>query len=100
MISENTVVTVADGLSVADLDGEAVVLSSHTSTYFGLNEVGARAFELAQRPRTIGEIVEMMLGEYEVNRDQLVRDLLHFFGEMDKAKLIETGDVETDDLAA
>src|SRR5690606_10189215 len=40
MISEDTVVSVANGLSVAELDGEAVVLSSHTSTYFGLNEVG------------------------------------------------------------
>jgi hypothetical protein len=88
MLTEDSVVAVSDGLSVADLDGEAVILSS--STYFGLNEVGARAFELARRPRSIREIVATMLGEYAVDPDTLTVDLLRFFGAMQEARLVDT----------
>jgi hypothetical protein len=88
LLTEDTVIAAADGLSVADLDGEAVVLSPHNSTYFGLNAVGARAFALVRQPRPIREIVEAMLREYEASQDQLTGDLLRFFQEMKEARLI------------
>lgn len=93
-VTEDTTVVAAAGLSVAELDGEAVILSPHTSDYFGLNEVAARAFALAHRPRRVGDIVDTLLQEYEADRETLVEDLLRFFGQMKKAELIETDGIE------
>ena len=91
MITEDTVVATADGLSVADLEGEAVILSSRTSAYFGLNEVGARAFQLAQQARSVRDIVGVMIHEYGASREQLTEDLVGFFRKMEEANLIVIG---------
>jgi hypothetical protein len=98
-ITVDTVITVADDLMVADFDGEAVVLSLHRGAYFGLNEVGTRAFELARRPRPVRALVDAMLQEYDAEREELAGDLLRFLAEMREAGLIVTGGVGADGTA-
>ena len=88
MITEDTILHVVGDLEVADLDGEAVILSPQTGTYYGLNEVGARAFELTERPLAIGELVDMLLQEFDVSREQLLTDLIRFFTDMEEANLV------------
>ncbi|MDX1420387.1 MAG: PqqD family protein [Rubricoccaceae bacterium] len=90
MVTEDTVVVAAEGLSVAELDGEAVILSPHTSAYFGLNDVGARAFALAHQPRRLREIIETMHEEFDADRETLAEDLVRFFAQLVEAELIET----------
>jgi len=72
-----------------DLAGEAVILNVSSGEYFGLNELGARIWNLIQEPRTVGELFEIVLGEYEVTPDQLERDLSSLFEEMATKELIE-----------
>lgn len=92
MITENTVIHVVEALEVAELDGEAVIMSPHTGEYYGLNEVGARAFELAVRPRSVGEMTEMLLDEFDVSRERLLADLTRFFSDMNEANLVTLGE--------
>lgn len=92
MVTEQSTVVVTPGLTAADLGGEAVVLDPQSGRYYGLNELGARIFELARRPRSVERIVQALLQEYDVEVDQLKVDLLAFLREMEERNLIEAMD--------
>lgn len=55
---------------------ETVVLDLASGTYFGLDRVGARLWHLLGEGKTLSEICNVMLDEYEVSREELERDAL------------------------
>jgi hypothetical protein len=61
---------------------ETVILELASGTYFGLDPVGARVWQLLGKGRTLAEICETMLEEYEVEREQLETDVLRLTGEL------------------
>jgi len=65
-----------------DLDDEAVVLSLEGGVYFGLNPVGTRIWRLVQQPRTVREVRDCLVGEYDVDPRRGERDLLAFLGQL------------------
>jgi len=68
---------------------EVVILDLASGTYFGLDPVGARVWELMTDGLTLGEICTQMLEEYEVSRDDLERDVLSLATELRDQHLIE-----------
>lgn len=60
-----------------------------TASYYGLNRVGARIWELVQDPRSIGAIRDAIVAEYEVEPDRCERDVLELLGRLSEAGLIE-----------
>lgn len=92
MLTEQSTVVVAQGLTAADLGGEAVVLDPNSGRYYGLNELGARIFELARKPRSVERIIATLLQEYNVEAEKLKGDLLAFLQEMEQRQLIEVTD--------
>ncbi|MCP9929787.1 PqqD family protein [Cyanobium sp. AMD-g] len=55
---------------------ETVILHLATGTYYGLDPVGARMWELMLAGQSLAEIRDQMLQEYAVEAAQLERDLL------------------------
>lgn len=55
---------------------ETVILDLAGGTYYGLDPVGARVWQLMGEGKALGEICETLLGEYDVTREQLERDVL------------------------
>ena len=92
MVTEQSTVVVVPGLTAADLGGEAVVLDPNSGRYYGLNELGARIFELARKPRTVERIMSTLLQEYDVEEEKLKGDLLAFLHQMEQRQLIEATD--------
>jgi hypothetical protein len=60
----------------AKLSGEAVILGLKDSVYYGLDGSGARIWELAQQPVTLGSIADALSLEFDVERDIAMRDLI------------------------
>jgi hypothetical protein len=58
------------------MDNEAVVLDLASASYFGLNEVGARFWQILSENPEFQRAHSTLLSEYEVEPDQLMRDLL------------------------
>jgi len=52
-----------------DLVEEAALLNLKDGVYYGLNPVGARIWNLLQKPITAGEILEVIIEEYDVEKD-------------------------------
>ena len=91
-ISErSTVVATKDQVS-ADLSGEAAILNLKTSTYFGLNTVGASIWKLIQEPKTVSQIRDAIVEEYDVEPDRCEHDILELLQELLKYGLIEIVD--------
>lgn len=67
---------------------EVVILDLATGTYFGLDPVGARIWELMGEGKTLAEVCEQMLAEYEVSREELERDILRLADELAQQGLI------------
>ena len=64
-------------------------MSLADGTYYGLDAVGARVWELLQRPSTVAELRDAVLREYEVEEEQCTRDLLVLLEQMMNAHLIK-----------
>lgn len=61
---------------------ETVILDLASGTYFGLDPVGARIWELLGEGRTLGQVCDQMLEEYAVSREELERDTLRLTQEL------------------
>src|SRR5688500_11270253 len=78
---------------VAKLVGEELVLLDYEGeVYYGLDPVGARIWELLAAGRTLGEIIDTLLAEYDVTRDQLAADVERVVGELESNGLLRTND--------
>ena len=72
-----------------DLAGEAAILNIRAGMYYGLDEVGARMWNLIQKPRLAREIKETLLNEYDVEPQRCERDLLALLNDLAGKGLIE-----------
>jgi hypothetical protein len=70
---------------------EQVLLNLDDETYYGLNPVGSRLIELAETGATLEEIIELLLAEFEVGREQIEIDVRRVAAELIAAGLIEEG---------
>ncbi|PKN61457.1 MAG: PqqD family protein [Deltaproteobacteria bacterium HGW-Deltaproteobacteria-15] len=87
--SGSTTIVAAKEQVFSELQGEAVILNLKSEAYHGLNGVGSRIWSLIQVPRTIDEIIGLLLEEYDVEMEPCRRELIGFLRELKAAGLIE-----------
>jgi hypothetical protein len=88
---DSSVVAAKDQIS-SDLGGEVAILDVKTGTYYGLDDVGARIWNLIHEPKNVEEIQEVLVKEYEVMPDRCQRDLLALLQRLADEDLIEVED--------
>lgn len=74
---------------------ETVILDLASGTYFGLDAVGARIWQLLSEGQSLVEVCDTMLAEYEVTRGEIERDLTDLLGELSSKGLIQYAPVTT-----
>lgn len=74
-----------------DLDGEVVILNLRTGIYFGLDPVGTRIWQLIVKRRSLREVLDSLLDEYEVPARRCAADLLEFVARLEGHALVEIG---------
>jgi Coenzyme PQQ synthesis protein D (PqqD) len=77
----------------ADLDGEAVVLSIDNGKYYSMNEVGSRIWALVQRPIAVAALIDLLVGEFEVERTVCEQEVLEFLRDLHADGLVRISDV-------
>jgi hypothetical protein len=85
--SNAAVVVTADQLSTR-LGEEIVILGLRDSVYYGLSDVGARIWDLIQTPRTVDEILNALVAEYEVTAADAASDLDRLLRELETQGLV------------
>lgn len=61
---------------------EIVLLNFELGVYYGLDGVGTRIWELLSEGKSVEEVADAIAGEYEVERDVIVRDLRALLDEL------------------
>jgi hypothetical protein len=92
-ISRTTVIVASERAISSDLAGEAAIIDFQSGSYYGLDEVGATIWKLIAEPRTVSEICDAVVAEYEVDPEVCERDVVALLGKLAASGLIETGDV-------
>lgn len=92
LISGHSILVVAKEQVSCDLGGEAAILNLKSGVYYGLDPIGARIWDLIQEPKSLNEIREILLKEYEVEPDRCERDLLALLQKLAAEGLIEVSD--------
>ena len=88
-LSLHTVVVVSAEQISCPLGEEAAILNLKNSVYYGVNPVGARIWELLKQPKSVSELRDALLDEYEVDQDRCAQDLLALLHKMREEGLIE-----------
>jgi len=88
LLNQLEIVATQDQIS-RDLDGEAVILNTKTGVYCSLNQVGARIWQLIQKPAKLIELRGILIMEYNIEPEQCEREVLAFLKEMAGHSLIE-----------
>lgn len=88
-LSLHTVVVASAEQISCPLGEEAAILNLKNSVYYGMNPVGARVWELLKQPKSISELRDVLLDEYEVDHERCAQDLLELLHKMRAEGLIE-----------
>lgn len=91
-LSCSTVITVNKDYVYCNVEDEMVLLGMEDGIYYGLNSVGAFIWEQIKEPKTIVQVRDAILAEYDVEKSQCERDLFELIQEMTEKGLIEVKD--------
>jgi hypothetical protein len=94
-ISRGSTVRIREDVVFRKLEGEAVILNLATGTYYGLDAVGTRIWELIQEQGGVDAVLEAMLHKYEVEPARCEQDLLGLLRKLHAKGLIEVIDGKT-----
>ena len=86
--SHNTPIAIPDEVLHQQLDAETVLLHLDTETYYGLDEVGSRVWQLLQEHGSTEPVVAALVQEYDVDEATVRRDIDRLLGELADAGLI------------
>lgn len=88
-VSLSSTARISDDTVFRELEGEAVVLNLARGTYYGLDEVGTRIWQLIQRFGRLDAVRDALIEEYEVEPSTAERDLLDLVAHLATQGLVE-----------
>jgi hypothetical protein len=84
-------ITISKEVLAQELAGETVLLDLASESFFGLDEVSTRVWQLLRSGTGQAQLVETLLDEYEVKREVLEKDVGQLLGRLCDAGLITIG---------
>ncbi len=94
-LSVRSIVVAAPEQVSCPLGEESAILNLKNTVYYGLNPVGARVWNLLQQARTVGELRDTLLDEYDVEAGRCETDLLELLEKMRSEGLIQVKSAAT-----
>lgn len=71
------------------MDGETIMMSIDNGEYYGTNVMGSRIWDLLETPRTVSEIRDALLPDFDVTREQCEKDILAFLNRMESRNVVK-----------
>ena len=82
-------VSISPEVLFQEVNGEAVLLDLASENYFGLDEIGTRVWALLESGSSIGETMDTLMDEYDVERETLENDVGELLETLSQAGLIK-----------
>lgn len=87
MMPEQTV-EVPDHVIAREVSGEMVLMDLQSGTYFALDPIGARVWELLEQGLTLSMICDAIHAEYDAPRETIENDVGELCGDLLEKKLL------------
>ena len=81
-ISKQTALRQNPNICSREFDGETVMMDEKLENYFGLDEIGTRIWQLLEQKRTIEQLCQQLVREYNVDFDQCHADIEPFLRQL------------------
>lgn len=72
-----------------NIDGEAVLMSVDSGSYFTLNAVGSAIWSLLEAPISLSKLQEELLNKFEGDPDTIVSETTAYIQELETRQLID-----------
>jgi hypothetical protein len=78
-----------------EVGGETVLLNLESGVYYGLDVVGTRAWNLLAQSKSLEDVCSIMVDEYDVAPDVLLRDLTALVRDLCEKRLLIASDLDS-----
>ncbi len=73
----------------SEIDGETIMMSIDNGKYYGLNTVASRIWEIVKEEPVFSEIIEKLLNEYDIDKQQCESETKEFLNNLYENKLVK-----------
>lgn len=88
IIDYQSIIQRSNKIVSSNVDEETVMMSIENGEYFGLNSVGSRMWELIENPIKVDTLIELLLDEFDVSREQCEAETMEFLNHLFEKKLL------------
>lgn len=89
-ISATDVLRQTEGQVAAELEGQVVILSSDTGSYYNLNSIGSAIWRQIDGTKSVDDICRYLTDTYEVSPTEALVEVQTFMEKLRERKLLET----------
>ena len=87
-MDRSEVIELKKKLDVTDLSGEKVMIDFESGKYFMIKGAGNDIWDMIQEKITVGEIIDNLMGEYDVPLDTCTQSVESFLTNLKKLEFI------------
>ena len=87
---ETQKITISEEALSQEVNGETVILDLKSESYFGLDEVGTRVWQLLQEHGDLQKVFDAMLEEFDVDANTLASDMKNLIDDLVDKGLISS----------
>lgn len=88
LLNLDTVVSQKEDVDVTELNGEKVMMDLDKGKYFMLNETGSVIWDAIDEPKSISEIIESVVNEYDIDKETCQSKVLEYLEKLNHEELV------------
>ena len=88
-MDKDKIIVVNKDIDVTDLNGEKVMMNMDQGKYFMIKGVGNRIWDILKEGKSYNQVVEILLNEYEVDKETCEKSVAEFVDKLFNAGLAE-----------
>lgn len=88
MLTLDAVVGQMEGIPSTSIGDEIAFMNPDKSKYYGLDSIGSRIWHLIKEPKTVGDIISVLIDEYDVVESACAKDVLELIQKLYEEDLI------------
>lgn len=87
-LNPNSIITRNEDLLSGMVDDEAVIMSINSGSYHFINETGRRIWELLEQPKTVAELCDILIEEFDVDLETCQKDVMRYLEALQTRQVI------------
>ncbi len=87
-MNKDTPIKLKKNLEITELNGDKAMVDFETGNYYIIKGVGNIIWDMLYENITTNEIIEKLLSEYDVSREECEKSVMEFLDKLEKADFI------------